>query len=70
MHGKKKSKKQQDCDEESENDEPKVKTPKPTKDELMQKLQQLNIAKDDEDDFYDDIMSSDEEGWVDSDFSE
>jgi hypothetical protein len=69
MNGKKKRKSKNDDDNcDSDDEEPGVADkPLPTRDELLLKLDQLKLAdgkNDDHDDFYDDIMSSDEEGWA------
>lgn len=63
LNGKKKSKKNtgDDEDEDSNAEKPRVQH---TKDELLLKLQQLNVAKDDDDLFNDEDFSSDEEGWA------
>lgn len=43
-----------------------IKLPKsiPTRDELIIKLDQLKLSEGKDDDFYDDVISSDEEGWA------
>ena len=62
MHGKKKKKSQDDDDEEPTEQEERPRKNR-TREELLDKLEKLKVSE--KDDFYDDIISTDDEGDVD-----